>query len=296
MEENQLRIYFSNSRMSKKVNSSFPAKYLLGDDHEHPCLLPSSSPQQTVGIMSNCPPQLHLTLPANATSFKRSFEQFGFDLESPTTGNDVGSSSTDNGGRRDRNKRARSASSVSAHSISSSSSRSSTVVSSGEASPSGSDTAPAVDQESVTIPPLPPRLPTPVIQDIEMPDYPLTVEPSSSMSAEDSRPSRNGSGSRGEDEDPFSLTLQRFGEFDTQISVLRHSRTPTLPRTPTPPPTLPPLSLAEEQQPVSIPFLLPYDPSDLPEPPRPNPPGPSSPRSNRAASSQSPVDDDERRE
>ncbi|KAK0443492.1 hypothetical protein EV421DRAFT_520054 [Armillaria borealis] len=236
--------------MSKKVNSSFSAKYLLGDDHEHPCLLPSSSPQQTVGIMSaNCPPQLHLTLPANATSFKRSFEQFGFDLESPTTGNDVGSSSTDNGGRRDRNKRARSASSVSAHSISSSSSRSSTVVSSGEASPSGSDAAPAVDQESVIIPPLPPRLPTPVIQDIEMPDYPLTVEPSASISAEDSRPSRNGSGGRGEDEDPFSLTLQRFGEFDTQISVLRHSRTPTLPRTPTPPPTLPPLSLAEEQQP-----------------------------------------------
>ncbi|KAK0450353.1 uncharacterized protein EV420DRAFT_750640 [Desarmillaria tabescens] len=296
MEENQLEIYFSNSRMSKKVNSSFLAKYLLGDDHEQALLvsyrhLPLSRPS---GMSANCPPQLHLTLPANATSFKRSFEQFGFDLESPTTGNDVGSSSTDNGGRRDRNKRARSASSVSAHSISSSSSRSSTVVSSGETSPSGSEPAPTVEQEPAVIPPLPPRLPTPVIQDIEMPHYPLTVESSTSMSAEDSRASRNGTGSRGEDEDPFSLTLQRFGEFDTQISVLRHSRTPSLPRTPTPPPTLPPLSLAEEQQPVSIPFLLPYDASDVPEPPQPNPPRPSSPRSNRAASSQSPVDGDER--
>ncbi|KAJ7929979.1 hypothetical protein B0H13DRAFT_909253 [Mycena leptocephala] len=29
------------------------------------------------------PPQLQLSLPPNTTSFKRSFEQFGFDLESP---------------------------------------------------------------------------------------------------------------------------------------------------------------------------------------------------------------------
>jgi hypothetical protein len=39
----------------------------------------SSSPRSS-------PPQLRLSLPPNTTSFKRSFEQFGFDLESPASG------------------------------------------------------------------------------------------------------------------------------------------------------------------------------------------------------------------
>jgi hypothetical protein len=34
-------------------------------------------------MFSNCLPQLQLGLQSNTTSFKHSFEQFGFDLESP---------------------------------------------------------------------------------------------------------------------------------------------------------------------------------------------------------------------
>ena len=34
-------------------------------------------------MSTNCPPQLQLSIQPNTTSFKRSFEQFGFDLGSP---------------------------------------------------------------------------------------------------------------------------------------------------------------------------------------------------------------------
>lgn len=60
------------------------------------------------------PPQLHLTLPANTTSFKRSFEEYGFDLESPGGVGDSYSSGGSNSGSSsgsERNKRARSANS-----------------------------------------------------------------------------------------------------------------------------------------------------------------------------------------
>ncbi|KAJ7094575.1 hypothetical protein B0H15DRAFT_129066 [Mycena belliarum] len=76
--------------------------------------------------MSSSPPQLHLSLPPNTTSFKRSFEQFGFDLESPsgprahdsidgtsTSASGQSSSSTSPDGDENRRKRARSAGSLS---------------------------------------------------------------------------------------------------------------------------------------------------------------------------------------
>ncbi|KAJ7683962.1 hypothetical protein B0H17DRAFT_21211 [Mycena rosella] len=73
------------------------------------------------------PPQLHLSLPPNTTSFKRSFEQFGFDLESPSTvhrshepidgastsASGESSSTMSSDGDENRRKRARSASSLS---------------------------------------------------------------------------------------------------------------------------------------------------------------------------------------
>src|SRR5258708_14614087 len=34
-------------------------------------------------MSTNCPPQLQLSIQSSTTSFKRSFEQFGFDLDSP---------------------------------------------------------------------------------------------------------------------------------------------------------------------------------------------------------------------
>ncbi|KAJ6539547.1 hypothetical protein B0H19DRAFT_364262 [Mycena capillaripes] len=70
------------------------------------------------------PPQLHLSLPPNTTSFKRSFEQFGFDLESPSsvpraqepidgtssTASSSSSNTTSPDGDENRRKRARSSS------------------------------------------------------------------------------------------------------------------------------------------------------------------------------------------
>ncbi|KAF9045809.1 hypothetical protein BDZ89DRAFT_138169 [Hymenopellis radicata] len=184
---------------------------------------------------SACPPRLHLSIPSSTTSFKRSFEQFGFDLDSPTSGGEPGSSagrSAANTDRRDRNKRARSASSLSVESTSRSS-RSSTAHSgaSDETSVSNSaepDTFPVAPSSSVPRSFLaPPRIPTPVIQDVDMPDY---QEPSSPASET-------------EPQDHFHSTLARFSEFDSNISALR-SRSPSLPRSPTPPPVLPPLSLS----------------------------------------------------
>ena len=46
-------------------------------------------------------------------------------------------------------------------------------------------------------------------------------------------------------EDNFHATLARFSEFDSNISALR-SRSASLPRSTTPPPVLPPLSLPED--------------------------------------------------
>jgi hypothetical protein len=87
----------------------------------------SSLPQLIVAPMSS-PPQLQLSLPPNTTSFKRSFEQFGFDLESPastlphshepidgtsSTASSSSSSTRSPDGDDNRRKRARSASSLS---------------------------------------------------------------------------------------------------------------------------------------------------------------------------------------
>ncbi len=51
--------------------------------------------------------------------------------------------------------------------------------------------------------------------------------------------------SEAETQDHFHSTLARFSEFDSNISALR-SRSPSLTRSPTSPPVLPPLSLSED--------------------------------------------------
>lgn len=249
-------------------------------------------------MSSNCPPQLHLTLPSNATSFKRSFEQFGFDLESPVSGAEAGGSNS-NAGRglsgggsghdgNDRTKRARSASSSSISVESAETSRSSpggASGSSGATSISGNDlegdslsglsvTRPpslTVSSNHVSLPPSvflePPRLPTPDLQDIEMPDYP-------SVEASRRSPSPAFPSTISEHEERFRVSLERFNAFDSQISALRQSRSRSPPgaQSPTPPPILPPLvlsSTSEDRDNLSTtvaPFLHPPTESSPPLP------------------------------
>ncbi|KAJ3772879.1 hypothetical protein FB446DRAFT_734970 [Lentinula raphanica] len=210
-------------------------------------------------MSSNCPPQLHLTLPANATSFKRSFEQFGVDLEeSPITniaepgGSGAGnraSGSADSGNTRTGNerKRARSASSLSDGNDSLNSSRSSTFTASSDTSlsednepiaeSSGSSMSRLVSAITPFVDPHPPRLPTPDIQDIEMPDYgqEAVVDPNT-----ETAPSSNDH--RHYIEEPHTP--------DPAIDVQRlpRSSSPNSRRYLTPPPTLPPLTLSGEEQ------------------------------------------------
>ncbi|KAJ3933330.1 MAG: hypothetical protein NXY57DRAFT_25176 [Lentinula lateritia] len=213
-------------------------------------------------MSSNCPPQLHLTLPANTTSFKRSFEQFGFDLEeSPiTSGVEPGGSSAGNrasgsaGNRNGRTgnerKRARSASSLSDGGESFSSSRSSSFTSSSDTSLSEDNVPTAEPSRSSStrlvttlVDTHPPRLPTPDIsdiQDIEMLDY-----------EEGPAADTNSTSSTNE----YRFTIEAFHESDSEIEILQQSRSPHSRRLPTPPPTLPPLSLSEEEPPTDIPFL-----------------------------------------
>jgi hypothetical protein len=224
-------------------------------------------------MSSNCPPQLHLSLPANTTSFKRSFEQFGFDLESPLGGTDGAGASGSDG--NDRNKRARSASSFSDDSDSVGSSQSSTVASGSSMSVSGNE--PEADGQAVALSATgmpdvhgaahysssltrssqePPRLPTPEIQDIEMIDYPLTDDIQSAPHS----PAGIAGPSSSQTDESYRLSLERFNAFDSQISALRRSRSPTLARSPTSPPVLPPLELLGDEARLNtnaIPFMHP---------------------------------------
>ena len=191
-------------------------------------------------MSSNCPPQLQLSLHPNTTSFKRSFEQFGFDLASPVEVS--GSSSND---RNDRNKRARSESSFSDRTDSTASSQSSTLTSgsSSSSSPSSNEDEPSLTEVLSENPLGPPRLPTPVIQDIEMPDY-----PSAERNSLDSLSSQVQAGHS------YRLSLRRFNAFDSQDTILRQSRqsSPAISRIPTPPPVLPPLRISGDRPRFSI--------------------------------------------
>lgn len=190
-------------------------------------------------MASNCPPQLHLTLPTNTTSFKRSFEEFGFDLESPV-GNEAsgsGSSSQSSGSGHDRNKRPRSASTFSDETGSGddaislviptvgtgTTSSESEEAHSASTNPTRPSSATSLSIEMPTTSLEPPRLPTPEIQDIEMSDYPLAQEEDEVEEREE--------GIFDEEEEqpivePYRLTLS----FDDE------------PRAETPPPMLPPLA------------------------------------------------------
>ncbi|KAI3607561.1 ring u-box domain-containing protein [Moniliophthora roreri] len=227
--------------------------------------------------MSSNPPQLHLTLPANTTSFKRSFDQFGFDLESPVGSAEAGShgaiGASSSNSRSERNKRARSASSLSDGNNSTSSTGSSTLGSSssgsihsersqGDADLSAPSTTRAISSNILGAMPFePPRLPTPDIQDIEMPDYPLgdTADEPEDFELHSSSSSPPAEGEP-VSEDSYRSPHQRIVDAFSPAAVLRSSRprSPIITRLPTPPPTLPPLSLQDDSTPLHenvIPFL-----------------------------------------
>jgi hypothetical protein len=211
-------------------------------------------------MSSNCPPQLQLSLQTNTTSFKRSFEQFGFDLESPEDATDAGGSGGNNG--NDRNKRARSASSFSEGSDSMDSSHLSTIASgSSGSSPSmrGDANDPTTSSIAVLGPSLsshsaivPPRLPTPDIQDIEMPDYPVDNSESFADSLAPQVP---------DPDNRYRLPMDRYNPFRNETGLRRtQSSSSVVPRSPTAPPVLPPLYISEDQTRLlssPIPFLHP---------------------------------------
>ena len=221
-------------------------------------------------MSSELPPQLQLRLPPNSTSFKRSFEEYGFDLPSPSGTESPGSSSNGN----ERNKRPRSASSHSDNGNSSGGPQSSTSSLSSTSyvhSSQNSHSADARSALSATRPPSSnatnelhsgsssarpfheiPVLPTPVIQDVEMlsflaPDAPTSQLSRNSPVAPPPVPQPN---------EQLRLSLERFNTFDTELAALRRSRS-LAPRTTTPPPTLPPLMLSDDQPDLSA-VTLPY--------------------------------------
>ncbi|KAG6865272.1 hypothetical protein C0991_004011 [Blastosporella zonata] len=249
-------------------------------------------------MSSNCPPQLHLELPPNTTSFKRSFDQFGFDLESPLAAADGGSGSSGSDGH-DRNKRARSASSFS-----------------DDDSPmSGESThEPSVGAHLSPVPRLgvphlslnigrsslePPRIPTPEIQDIDMADYPL---PAAEEAEADPTPQPDApiESTVSQAEESYRLSLERFNAFDAQISSLRQALSPTATRSPTPPPVLPPLELLSEEAPINTNHISFLHPPAQPSPPLPHSlynygPSRNQPSGSRTANRNEPPFDDPRR-
>ncbi|KIM86610.1 hypothetical protein PILCRDRAFT_309403 [Piloderma croceum F 1598] len=203
-------------------------------------------------MSSNRPPQIHLSLHAeNGTSFKRSFEQYGFDLDAPLTdASEAGGSGLSGVGsadRNDRNKRARSESSLSNTDELAESSGSSDV------GPAGSSGATSIEDDSMSglsatrpnsladnvlriSPPVLTelsRLPSPDFEDVEMSAIgdsgPLSPHPIHSTSV---------SGH----EEGYRASLERFSVFDNAISALRQSTS----RPPASSPTLPPLSTVAE--------------------------------------------------
>ena len=212
-------------------------------------------------MSSSDPPQLRISLPHSASTFKRSFDQFGFDLESPLDPTAVASSSGTDEHRPgpsngDRNKRARSnstpRSAEQTHSMDGSPSSSSSHTIS-----SGSSNHPVADHRDAP----------PAVAATRYPQTPETdpVFPSglggefthASSGLFDSRPLEtsaeppatsvwsnplSSTHSSTDQNDQFRLSMERFHAFDSQISSIR-ARPSQLPfRVSSNPPTLPPLT------------------------------------------------------
>ena len=221
-------------------------------------------------MSSNRPPQIHLSLHAeNGTSFKRSFEQYGFDLDTPLTDASAGGSGLSGVGSpdgNDRNKRARSESSLSNTDELAESSGSS------EVGLAGSSGATSIEDDSMSglsatrpnslvdnvlriSPPVLTelsRLRSPDFEDVEMSESAIGgSEPLSPP------PVHSTSGSA--HEESYRASLERFSVFDSAISALRRSTS----RPPASSPALPPLSAVADDNEAHPrePAVYPRDPS-----------------------------------
>ena len=220
------------------------------------------------------PPHLRLSLPSTAPTFKRSFDQFGFDLETPLDSSLLASSSNSDEHRpgpsnTDRNKRARSNSITPNNSNSVEPAR--PIDTSSPPRPLHSTSSATSNHMSTThrdpLPPPPPptaRHPrasrsdsndsvfSPGLSLGEEPSHPPTAlfESRSSdssiippVSTAWSNPPSSAN-PNAEHNEQFRLSMERFHAFDSQISSIR-ARPPPLPSRPLPnPPALPPLTLS----------------------------------------------------
>lgn len=219
------------------------------------------------------PPHLHLTLPANATSFKRSFEQLFDHLESPGAGGSSGQSTIRHG---ERNKRARGSESDEDESSDGSYETSPEHSRSGETTPD-EDVDDSHHSNSGAV--RPPddgvfasenavRMPTAAL-DVEMSSADDFLVRRALATPPQQQPILDDITSR---QDVFRSSLERYNAFDAQISALRQSQsvspTPRTSRsTPVPPPINTNIDTPSTPSSTSASFLL---PRSEPSPPLPH--------------------------
>ncbi|KAI9451338.1 hypothetical protein F5148DRAFT_551155 [Russula earlei] len=263
-------------------------------------------------MSSSDPPQLRLSLSQSASTFKRSFDQFGFDLDSPLDSTAVASSSGTDEHRPgpsngDRNKRARSSS------VNPNSTEQPHVVDTPPSS-SSSHTLSSASSNQVVVnhrdaPPAPPATRHPQAPGSD-PFFPsslggelnhtsselfdargldvLPVDPPTTSVWSSQLSSANASI---EQNDQFRISMERFHAFDSQISSIRSRPSPLPFRVPANPSTLPPLTLSSPIErshshispPVSLPsveslsYTSPSAQASAPAPPSTAPPSSISP-------------------
>ena len=216
-------------------------------------------------MSSSDTPQVRLSLSQSASTFKRSFDQFGFDLESPLDSTAVASSSgtvehRPGPSNADRNKRARSnsvtpSSAEQTHSmdVSPSSSSSHTLSSASSNHPIANHRDPPPAAAATRHPQAlenDPFFPSSLGEELShpssglfdaRPSEPSPVEPPTTSVWSNPVSSTNPST---EQNDQFRLSMERFHAFDSQISSIRSRPSPLPFRVPANPPTLPPLTLS----------------------------------------------------
>lgn len=219
-------------------------------------------------MSSSDPPQLRLSLPQTASTFKRSFEQFGFDLEPPIDSTVVASSSSTDEHRPgpsngDRNKRARSSSVTPSSTEQTRSMDSSPSASSSHTVSSGPSNHAVANHRDAPPATAPTRHPQALENDSAFsssvagelshtssglfdarPPEASSIEPPTSSVWSNPPSSANSSIEHNEQ---FRLSMERFHAFDSQISSIR-SRPSPLPFHIPPSPTLPPLTLSSSAE------------------------------------------------
>jgi len=212
-------------------------------------------------MSSSDPPQIRLSLPQSASTFKRSFEQFGFDLESSAAASSsLADEHRPGPSNTDRNKRARS-SSVTLNSVeqahvvdSSPSSSSSHTISSGLSHhpvANHSDAPPLAaatryPQAPETVPAFPSALGGELSHSSSglFHSPPLEASPVQPTTTSVWSNPLSSTNSGTEQNDQFRISMERFRTFDSQISSIRSRPSPLPPRAPLNSSPLPPLTLS----------------------------------------------------